>query len=54
MQALRNDASLTQDQKKEKVKDLMKQQQEEMKTVLTKEQQEKMKSMRKDNMKRTK
>lgn len=53
MQALRNDASLTQDQKKEKVKDLMKQQQEEMKTVLTPEQQEKMKSMRKSQMRPT-
>jgi Spy/CpxP family protein refolding chaperone len=54
MQALRNDASLTPEQKKEKIKELMNQQKEEMKTVLSEEQQEKMKSMRKDQMKRTK
>lgn len=54
MQALRNDASLTPEQKKEKIKELMNQQKEEMKTVLSEEQQEKMKCMRKDQMKRTK
>ncbi len=48
MQALRNDNSIPQDQKKEKMRELMKQQQEEMKSVLTPEQVEKMKSLRQE------
>jgi Spy/CpxP family protein refolding chaperone len=48
MQALRNDNTVSQEQKKVKVKELKKQQQEKIKTVLTKEQQEKMKSLRQE------
>jgi Spy/CpxP family protein refolding chaperone len=47
-EAIRNNASLSEDQKKEQMKELMKQQQEQMKTVLTKEQMEKMQSLRKE------
>jgi Spy/CpxP family protein refolding chaperone len=47
-EALRNDNSLTKEQKKNKMHDLMKAQQEQMKTVLTKEQIEKMRSHKKD------
>jgi Spy/CpxP family protein refolding chaperone len=46
--ALREDKSLTQDQKKEKMKELRKQQNEQMKKILTKEQVEKMESLRKE------
>lgn len=46
-ETLRNDNSLTQEQKRAKMHNLMKQQQEQMKTVLTKEQLEKMQSLRK-------
>lgn len=45
-QTIRNDQSLTQDQKKAKFHELMQQQQEQMKTVLTKEQQEKWQQLR--------
>jgi len=38
MQSIRNDQSLTQDQKKEKVHSIMKDQREKFKSVLTKEQ----------------
>ena len=48
MQSVRNDQSLTQDQKKEKMHSLMKAQHEKMKTVLTKEQMEKLQSLRKE------
>jgi Spy/CpxP family protein refolding chaperone len=44
---VKNDNSLSQDQKKAKFQELMKAQQEEMKSILTKEQVEKMNSMRK-------
>jgi Spy/CpxP family protein refolding chaperone len=47
MEAIKNDNSLSQEQKKEKFQALMKAQQEEMKSILTKEQAEKMNSMRK-------
>ena len=47
-EALRNDKSLSQEQKRSKFQDLMKAQQEQIKTVLTKEQVEKMKSARKE------
>lgn len=49
MQSIRNDQSLTQDQKKEKIHSLMKDQHEKMKTVLTKEQVEKLQSLRKEH-----
>jgi Spy/CpxP family protein refolding chaperone len=48
MQALRNDNSLSQDQKRAKMQELMKSQQEQVKTILTKEQIEKMESVRKE------
>ena len=44
--ALRNDDALTQEQKKEKMRQLMQQQQEQMKAVLTPEQIQKMQSLR--------
>ncbi|RYY38369.1 MAG: hypothetical protein EOO08_14715 [Chitinophagaceae bacterium] len=47
MEAVRNDASLTQAQKKDKARDIRKAQMDQVKAVLTAEQQEKMKSMRK-------
>ena len=49
VQSIRNDQSLTQDQKKEKVQSLMKDQREKFKTVLTKEQLEKLEAARKDH-----
>ncbi len=51
-QALRNDNSLTKDQKKDKMQDLRKAQMEKMKTVLTPEQMDKMKSFRKEHSSR--
>lgn len=48
LEALRNDNSLTQDQKRAKMQDLMKQQQEQMKSILTPEQLEKMKTLRQE------
>jgi Spy/CpxP family protein refolding chaperone len=51
-QALRNDNSLTKDQKKDKMQELRKAQMEKMKTVLTPEQMDKMKSMRKGHSER--
>ncbi|WP_460569300.1 hypothetical protein [Flaviaesturariibacter terrae] len=51
MEAIRNDNSLTQEQKKTRAKELMKAQQEQMKSVLTAEQQQKMKSLRKGGRK---
>lgn len=47
-EALRNDNSLSKEQKRTKMQELMKAQQAEMKTVLTKEQIEKMESFRKE------
>jgi Spy/CpxP family protein refolding chaperone len=47
MELIKNDNTLSQDQKKAKFQELMKAQQEEMKSILTKEQAEKMNSMRK-------
>ena len=47
-ETVRNDNSLTKEQKKTKMHDLMKAQQEQMKTVLTKAQIEKMQSLKKD------
>ncbi|MEI6946931.1 hypothetical protein V9K67_06985 [Paraflavisolibacter sp. H34] len=47
MEALRNDASLSQDQKRSKLEDLRKQQQEQVKKVLTAEQNQKMENLRK-------
>lgn len=52
MESIRNDQSLTQDQKKEKIYSLMKDQQEKFKTVLTKEQVEKLQSSRKERQSR--
>jgi Spy/CpxP family protein refolding chaperone len=52
MQSIRNDQSLTQDQKKEKIHSLMKDQQEKYKNVLTKEQVEKLQSVRKERQAR--
>lgn len=46
--ALRNDQSLTQEQRKTKMKALVQQQQEQVKSVLTKEQVQKMESFRKE------
>ena len=48
IESVRNDNALTQDQKKAKVQELMKQQQEQVKIILTKEQVEKMQSLRKE------
>jgi len=48
-ETLRNDNSLSKEDKKTKMHDLMKAQQEQMKTVLTKEQIEKMQSLRKEH-----
>ncbi len=47
--AIRNDNSLTQDQKKEKMKELRKAHQEGMNSILTKDQQDKMKAYKKDH-----
>ena len=49
LESVRADNSLTQDQKKEKGKELMKSEQQAMKTVLTKEQMEKMQAARKEH-----
>ena len=48
MESIRNDKTLSEDQKKEKMMSLRKQQQEELKKILTREQLEKMKSQKKD------
>jgi Spy/CpxP family protein refolding chaperone len=48
-QALRNDNSLTKDQKKDKMQELRKAQMDKMKTVLTPQQMDKMKSFRKEH-----
>ncbi len=48
IESVRNDNALTQDQKKTKVIELMKQQQEQVKMILTQEQIEKMQSLRKE------
>lgn len=47
-QSIRNDKSLTSDQKKEKIKGLMKQQHKQMSAVLTKEQLQKLQSLKKE------
>ena len=52
MQSVRNDQSLTQDQKKEKIHSLMKDQQQKFKSVLTKDQVEKLQSLRKERQDR--
>jgi Spy/CpxP family protein refolding chaperone len=51
--ALRNDNSLSKEEKRTKMHELMKKQQEEMKTVLTQEQIEKMKTLRKERSSRS-
>lgn len=48
VQSIRNDQSLTQDQKREKIHTLMKDQQEKFKSVLTQDQIEKLQSLRKE------
>ena len=48
LDALRNDASLSQEQKRARMRELMQQHQEQIKTVLTKEQIQKMESRRKE------
>lgn len=53
-EALRNDNTLSQDQKRTKMHELMQQQQTEIKSVLTKEQVAKMQSLRKNRSKNTK
>jgi Spy/CpxP family protein refolding chaperone len=50
-ETVRNDKSLTQEQKKAKMKELRTQQQEQMKSILTREQMEKMESFRKEHKK---
>jgi Spy/CpxP family protein refolding chaperone len=52
LETLRNDNSLSKDEKRTKMHELMKKQQEEMKTVLTREQIEKMKTLRKERSSR--
>jgi Spy/CpxP family protein refolding chaperone len=52
-EALRNDKSLSKEEKRTKMHELMKKQQEDMKTVLTQEQIEKMKTLRKEHSSRT-
>ena len=52
MESIRNDQSLTQDQKKEKIHSIKKDQKEKFKSVLTKEQVEKMESARKERQDR--
>lgn len=49
MESIRNDQSLTQDQKKQKMHSLMQDQREKFKSVLTKEQIEKLQSLRKEH-----
>ncbi len=49
IQTIHNDASLSQEDKKSHIKELMKQQREEIKTVLTPDQLQKMKSFRKEH-----
>ena len=51
-ETIRNDKSLSEDQKKDKRHDLMKQQMEQMKTVLTQEQIQKLQSLRQERMNR--
>jgi len=48
VQSIRNDQSLTQDQKKEKMHTLRKDEQQKFKSVLTKEQVDKLESMKKE------
>jgi hypothetical protein len=48
IESVRNDNALTQDQKKTRLKELMKQQQEQVKMILTKDQIEKMQSLKKE------
>ncbi len=48
IEAIKTDNALSQDQKKTKMQELMKQQQEQVKMILTKEQIEKMQSLRKE------
>ena len=50
-ETLRNDNTLSQEQKKAKMQDLMKAQKEDMKKILTKEQMEKMQSVKKERTK---
>jgi Spy/CpxP family protein refolding chaperone len=53
-EALKNDTTLSQDQKKAKLQELMKAQQEEMKTILTPEQVQKMETLRQQHGKKVK
>jgi len=48
LESVRNDDALTQEQKKTRIKELMKQQQEQVKMILTQEQIEKMESLKKE------
>ena len=48
METLRNDASLTKEQKRTKMEELMKDQQTQLKSILTAEQIQKMESFKKD------
>jgi Spy/CpxP family protein refolding chaperone len=52
VQSIRDDQSLTQDQKKEKIHSLMKNQQEQFKSVLTKDQVEKLQTVKKERQAR--
>jgi len=52
MTAIRNDKSLSEDEKKAKMQELRKTQQQKMNSILTAEQIEKMKSLRKDHQKK--
>lgn len=49
MESVRNDQSLTQEQRKEKMKELAKDHKEGMNSILTKDQQDKMKAYKKDH-----
>jgi Spy/CpxP family protein refolding chaperone len=53
-ESVRNDKSLTEEQRKAKVQELRKAQQEQMKSILTKEQLDQMQSHRKDRKPETK
>lgn len=52
MSALKNDQSLTKDQKRAKIQELVKNRQEQFKSILTKEQAEKLQSLRKERSSR--
>ena len=52
-QAIRDNKSLTEDQRKEQMKSLKEKQHQEMKSILTKEQAEKMESFKKEHKEKT-